>query len=110
MAAKAKKKPKTIAKKPKAAKKKASSKVTRKAKPAAKPAAKSARAKARPARKVAAAAPRYGTVTPVLNIEGAGEAIDFFKAAFGATERIRMPRPDGQLMPAQLLIGASVVT
>jgi PhnB protein len=121
MAAKAKKKAKSTAKK--AAKKKASSKVTRKAKPAAKSAravAKpvKARPKARPKAKArpvtakaqpAAAPPRYHTVTPMLNIEGADEAISFFKDAFGASERVRMPGPDGKIMHAELLIGDSVV-
>jgi uncharacterized glyoxalase superfamily protein PhnB len=106
MAAKAKKKAKTIAKKP--AKKKASSKVTRKAKPAAKPAAKSARVKAKPAA-AQAVTPRYNTVTPVLNIEGADAAISFYKEAFGATERLRMPGPDGKVMHAEIMIGDSVV-
>jgi PhnB protein len=111
MAAKAKKKAKPVAKK--AAKKKASSKVSRKAKPAAKPAAKSARAKVKPAKarpaKAAPAAPRYRTVTPLLNIEGAEGAIAFYKEAFGATERMRMPGPDGKIMHAEILIGDSVV-
>ncbi|HXU81972.1 MAG TPA: VOC family protein [Polyangia bacterium] len=111
MAAKAKKKAKTSAKK--AAKKKASSKVTRKAKPAAK----SARAKAKPAAKPAraakpakAAAPLYSTVTPVLTINGADAAIDFYKQAFGAKQRGESMRaPDGKIMHAEILIGDSVV-
>jgi len=118
MAAKAKKKAKSSAKK--IAKKKPSSKVTKKAKPAAKPAAKSVRAKAKakpaaraakPAKpaKPAAAAPRYHTITPVLNIDGADDAIAFFKQAFGATERLRMPGPDGKVMHCELEIGDSVV-
>jgi uncharacterized glyoxalase superfamily protein PhnB len=119
MAAKAKKKAKSSAKQlaKKVAKKKPSSKVTKKAKPAAKPAAKSvrAKAKAKPAAraakpaKAAAAAPRYHTITPVLNIDGADDAIAFFKQAFGATERLRMPGPDGKVMHCELEIGDSVV-
>jgi PhnB protein len=110
MAAKAKKKAKTIAKK--AAKKKASSKVTRKAKP--KPAAKSVRAKAKPAKakpaKPVAAAPLYSTITPVLTIDGAGAAIAFYKQAFGASQRGEaMSGPDGKIMHAELVIGDSVV-
>ena len=102
MAAKAKKKAKPSAKKVAKKKAKASSKVTRKAKPAAK----SARAKAKPA----AAAPLYGTVTPVLSINGADSAIDFYKEAFGATQRGEAMRgPDGKIMHAELVIGGSVV-
>jgi PhnB protein len=117
MAAKPKKKPKSIAKK--TAKQKASSKVTRvkakaKTKPAARkpPAKAKARAKARPVAKVAkrpAAEPSYRTITPMLNIAGAEDAIAFFKQAFGATERMRMPGPDGKLMHAEILIGDSVL-
>jgi PhnB protein len=121
MAAKAKKKAKSPAKKAAKKKAKASSKVTRKAKPAAKSAramakpvkakpAKAKPAKARPAKaKAAPAAPRYHTVTSLLNIEGADGAISFFKEAFGATERTRMPGPDGKIMHAELIIGDSVL-
>jgi len=117
MAAKAKKKAKSSAKKVvakqsarKTAKKKPSAKVAK-----AKPAAKSARAKAKPAKattkpaKPAAAQPGYHTVTPVLTVEGAEDAIAFYKRAFGATERMRMPGPDGKIMHAEIMIGDSVV-
>ena len=51
----------------------------------------------------------YGTITAVLSIDGAAEAIDFYKKAFGATERGRMPGPDGKIMHAEIKIGNSVV-
>jgi PhnB protein len=107
MAAKPKKKVKAKAKAilKKVAKKKASSKVTSKAKPAPK----SARAKAPAAKPQAAEAPRYHTVTPMLNIAGADAAIAFYKEAFGAQERVRMPGPDGKVMHAEIVIGDSVV-
>ena len=35
----------------------------------------------------------YRTVTPFLNVDGANEAIAFYKAAFGAEEKVRMPTP-----------------
>ena len=38
----------------------------------------------------------YHTVTPYLIINGAAEAIEFYKSAFGATELVRMPDPQGQ--------------
>lgn len=47
------------------------------------------------------------TLTPHLICKDAAMAIDFYKAAFGATELMRMPGPDGRLMHAALLIGDS---
>jgi uncharacterized glyoxalase superfamily protein PhnB len=58
-----------------------------------------------------AAIPRgYHSVTPHLTVRGAAEAIDFYKRAFGARERGRMPGPDGKtIMHAELQIGDSIV-
>jgi PhnB protein len=56
-----------------------------------------------------APAPRYHTVTPFLNVKGALDAIDFYKRAFGAEERMRMPNPDGTIMHAELVIGDSTI-
>ena len=50
-----------------------------------------------------------GTVTPYLTLKGAPEAIEFYKRAFGAEERMRMPGPDGRIMHANLKIGDSTV-
>src|SRR5687767_13533238 len=49
----------------------------------------------------------YHTVTPYLIIHGAAEALEFYKRAFGASETMRMPRPDGKLMHAEMQIGDS---
>lgn len=50
------------------------------------------------------------TVTPRLALSDAAAAIDFYKAAFGATELgERFHMPDGTLVHAELLIGDSVV-
>jgi len=49
------------------------------------------------------------TVTPHLICAGAGDAIDFYKKAFGATETSRMPGPGGKLMHASIRIGDSSV-
>jgi PhnB protein len=59
----------------------------------------------------AAAIPRgYHTVTPHLTVRGAADAIDFYRRAFGARERGRMPLPDGKtIMHAELQIGNSIV-
>jgi PhnB protein len=51
----------------------------------------------------------YHSVTPYLFIKGAASAIDFYKNVFGATERMRMPGPKGEIMHAELKIGDSVV-
>ncbi len=51
----------------------------------------------------------YHSVSPALAVEGAAEAIDFYKRAFGARERYRMPGPEGTVAHAELEIGDSVV-
>ena len=49
------------------------------------------------------------TVTPHLVCDGAAEAIEFYKKAFGAKEFMRLPGTDGRLMHARLGIGDSHV-
>jgi len=50
----------------------------------------------------------FYTVTPHLICKGAGQAIDFYKKAFGAEELMRMPGPDGKsVMHAEFKIGNS---
>ena len=51
----------------------------------------------------------YHSVIPYLIVDGAAEAIDFYKRAFGATELMRMPRPDGKVGHAEIMIGDSHV-
>ncbi len=51
----------------------------------------------------------YHTVTPSLCVAGAAKAIDFYKKAFGAEERMRFPAPDGSIMHAELTIGDSII-
>jgi uncharacterized glyoxalase superfamily protein PhnB len=50
----------------------------------------------------------YHTLTPYLVVRDAARAIDFYKRAFGATEKERMVGPDGKVMHAELRIGNSV--
>lgn len=38
----------------------------------------------------------YHSVTPYLSIEGAAEAIDFYKRAFDTTELFRLEAPGGK--------------
>jgi PhnB protein len=49
----------------------------------------------------------YHTATPYLIIKGAGEAIEFYKKVFGATEVMRFPTPDGCIGHAEIKIGSS---
>jgi uncharacterized glyoxalase superfamily protein PhnB len=49
------------------------------------------------------------TLTPHIVCAGAAEAIEFYKKAFGATEFMRMPGPDGKLMHASVRIGDSML-
>jgi PhnB protein len=51
----------------------------------------------------------YHTVTPYLIVAGAASAIEFYKKAFGAIEKVRMDGPDGRIGHAELQIGDSVV-
>ena len=51
----------------------------------------------------------YHTATPYLIVKGAAEALEFYKRAFGAEERMRCPMPDGRMGHAEIQIGDSVV-
>jgi uncharacterized glyoxalase superfamily protein PhnB len=48
-------------------------------------------------------------LTPHLVCDGAADAIDFYKRAFGAEELMRMPAPNGRLMHAAISIEGSMV-
>ena len=49
----------------------------------------------------------HHSLTPYLTCKGTAAAIDFYKKAFGATEIMRMPGPDGNIGHAELKIGDS---
>lgn len=79
---------------------------------------KKARSKAKPKRRAAKAKPRakarktapvpkgYHSVTPYLSVRGAAAAIEFYKKAFGAKEKMRMP--DGQrIAHAEIVVDGS---
>jgi len=51
----------------------------------------------------------YPRVTPYLYIDGASTAIDFYRSVLGASERMRMPGPQGKIGHAELKIGDSVI-
>jgi len=52
----------------------------------------------------------YNSVNPILTFKDARKAIDFYRCAFGARERMLLPGPDGRgVMHAELQIGESVI-
>jgi PhnB protein len=52
----------------------------------------------------------FHTITPHIIVQGAAEAIEFYKKAFGAEEVVRHLGPDGQsIMHAQVKIGNSML-
>jgi len=48
-------------------------------------------------------------LAPHIVCDGAADAIEFYKQAFGATEMIRLPGQDGRLMHAAVIINGAVV-
>ena len=51
----------------------------------------------------------YPQVTPYLVVDGAGAAIEFYGKVLGATERMRLPGPDGSIGHAELQLGDSLI-
>jgi PhnB protein len=51
----------------------------------------------------------YENVIPYLTVDDGKGAIEFYKRAFGATERSSMPGPDGRIAHAELLIGDALI-
>ncbi|WP_062988659.1 VOC family protein [Nocardia anaemiae] len=51
----------------------------------------------------------YPVVSPGLAIDGAAAAIDFYKNIFGASERMRMPGPNGKIAHCELTFGNSLI-
>jgi PhnB protein len=51
----------------------------------------------------------YPSVRPYLHVDGAAEAIDFYKKAFGARERLRLEVPGGKIAHAEIEIADSLV-
>ncbi|WP_460959868.1 VOC family protein [Parasphingorhabdus pacifica] len=48
-------------------------------------------------------------VTPYLHVHDAQAAILFYSTVLGATERMRMPTPDGKIAHAEIQIGNSTI-
>lgn len=51
----------------------------------------------------------FHTATPSLALKDSAKAIEFYKAAFGATERYRIAGPDGNVVHAEITIGDSIL-
>ncbi len=51
----------------------------------------------------------YHTLTPYLILNGAAQAIEFYKHAFAASELLRMADPKGRIGHAELKIGDSII-
>ena len=51
----------------------------------------------------------FHSVTPYLTVRNAAQAIDYYKRAFGAQERVRLPGPDGKVAHAEITIGNSIL-
>ena len=51
----------------------------------------------------------YHSVTPYLAVDDAAAALEFYKQAFGARERMRMPAPGGKVGHAEIEIGDSCI-
>jgi uncharacterized glyoxalase superfamily protein PhnB len=53
--------------------------------------------------------PGFGNIAPYIVVNGAGKFIEFLKTSFQGTERLRVARPDGAVMHAEVGIGNSVI-
>jgi PhnB protein len=51
----------------------------------------------------------FTNISPYMLARGAGRFIDFLSAAFAGRERLRVPRPDGSVMHAEVGVGNSVI-
>lgn len=49
----------------------------------------------------------FHSITPYLSIQGAADALEFYKRAFNATELFRLAAPGGVIGHAEILIGDS---
>ncbi len=59
--------------------------------------------------KVKAIPEGFRSVNPYLCVSDAARAIEFYKEAFGATERMRMEAPGGKIGHAEIQIGDSII-
>jgi PhnB protein len=50
-----------------------------------------------------------GRIVPYLLVDGAAEAIDFYRRAFGAEERYRLAMPDGKIGHADIVVNGATI-
>src|SRR5688572_18923836 len=50
----------------------------------------------------------YHSLTPYLVVNDGAAALTFYQKAFGATELMRMPGPNGKVMHAEMKVGNSI--
>src|SRR5688500_8812650 len=62
-----------------------------------------------PQKKVEPIPKDYPGVTPYLAVNDGAAAIEFYKKAFGATELMRLPAPNGKIGHAEVKIGNAIV-
>jgi PhnB protein len=55
------------------------------------------------------ATPTYHEVFPYLRVKRAGDAIDFYKRAFGVAEKFRLVEPSGRIGHCELAFGGAIV-
>jgi PhnB protein len=55
------------------------------------------------------APPGFTNISPYFLVRGAGRFIEFLSAAFAGTEKLRVPRPDGSVMHAEVGVGDSLI-
>ncbi|MHB8499320.1 MAG: VOC family protein [Candidatus Acidiferrales bacterium] len=53
--------------------------------------------------------PGFNNIAPYIIVNGAAKLMDFLISSFEGAERIRVPKPDGSIMHAEVGIGDSVV-
>ncbi len=53
--------------------------------------------------------PGFNNIAPYILVNGAAGFIEFLQAAFAGVERVRVPRPDGSVMHAEIGIGNSAI-
>ena len=51
----------------------------------------------------------YEGATPYLIVKDAARALEFYQKAFGATEIMRIPAPEGKVGHAEIKIGAAII-
>ena len=63
----------------------------------------------KPSTKVEPIPKGYEGATPYLIIKGAAKALEFYSKAFGATEIMRVPAPEGKVGHAEIKIGNAII-